>query len=203
MNRRGLTAFALFACFGLVAAGFALAAEEKKAGAPEGELTPEMERMMKLAQPGEHHKHLGDAVGSWDYTLKQWADPSQPPTEMKGTAEGKWTLGGRFVETVYKGEFQGMPFEGHGLDGYDNQAQKYTGTWVDNMGTLLIVSSGSCDKGGKVRTMKSEFLDPMTGKDTKFKTVGTTLDKDHLKFEAWSSTGGPEMKVMEIQLVRR
>ncbi len=32
----------------------------------------------------------------------------------------------------------GMPFEGMGIDGYDNLAKQYVSTWVDNMGTGIM-----------------------------------------------------------------
>lgn len=202
MNRRDWMAFTLCLCLGVAAAGMA-AAEEKNAGGQEGGMPPGMEEMMKLAQPGEHHKHLADLVGSWTYTQKTWMDPSQPPMETTGTAESKAILEGRFIETIYKGEFMGMPFEGHGIDGYDNMTKKHTGFWVDNLGTMNMSMSGSCDKGGKVTTLSVDYLDPMTGKDTTFKMISTVVDKDHVHSEGWTKVGSDEFKMMEIEMTRR
>jgi len=202
MNRRGWFAFALCVCLAIGAAGLAAAADEKKAAGGEG-MPPGMEQMMKLAQPGEHHQHLAVMVGDWTYTQKMWMDPSQPPIETKGKASGRSLLGGRFIETVYNGEFMGMPFEGHGIDGYDNTTKKHTGFWVDNMGTMSMMLTGSCDQGGKVTTLEATYLDPMTGKDATYKTISTVVDKDHVHFEGWSKNGGEEIKMMEIEMVRR
>jgi len=202
MNLRKLTSFAICVGFGLAAMGLA-AAEEKAAAGTEGAVPPGMEEMMKLAQPGPHHEHLAAMVGSWTYTQKSWMDPSQPPMETKGTAEAKAILDGRFIETAYHGEFMGMPFEGHGIDGYDNLTKKHTGFWVDNLGTMSMNMTGSCDKGGKVTTLEATYLDPMTGKDSTFKMITTIVDKDHIHSEGWSKAGDDEFKMMEIEMTRR
>jgi len=36
----------------------------------------------------------------------------------------------------------GMPFEGMGLDGYDNASKEYISIWIDNMGTGIMYMKG-------------------------------------------------------------
>ena len=113
---------------------------------------PAMEAMMKLASPGDGHKELGKMVGEWTYSSKMWMVPDQPPAESNGTMHAEWILGGRFIHSVWKGEFMGMPFEGHGTDGYDNVSKQYVSSWVDNMGTGILHSTGTCDAAKKTCT---------------------------------------------------
>jgi hypothetical protein len=164
-----------------------------------------MEMMMKLAQPGEHHKRLDGFAGKWKTSGKTWMDPGQPPTDFTGTTESTWLLGGRYLQSVHKGAFVGMPFEGRGIDGYDNATNEYFTTWMDNMGTGVMVFRGKCDDPCKVLTETAEAFDPMQGKVTKTKTVTTSIDPDTYRFEMYMVGGGPEgkdLKVMELTAKR-
>ena len=35
-----------------------------------------------------------------------------------------------------------MTFKGTGIEGYDNGKKKFVGTWMDNMGTGIMMSEG-------------------------------------------------------------
>src|SRR5215207_6026826 len=85
----------------------------------------EMEAMQKAASPGEPHKRLARMAGDWTMTNKMWMDPSQPPMESSGTMHADVIMGGRYVQSVWSGTFMGQPFEGRGMDGYDNLAKQY------------------------------------------------------------------------------
>ena len=108
-------------------------------------------------------------------------------------------MDGRFLIMEYEGDFMGMPFKGLGIEGYDNLKQKHVQTWVDSLGTMVMVSEGSCSNGGKVRTVSSEFMDPMTGRMTKARQVLTVKSDDEHLWEMYTSMpDGSEFKVMEI-----
>jgi hypothetical protein len=158
----------------------------------------QIEAYEKLAQPGEHHKHLGSLAGKWKVTGKSWMAPGQPPIDMAGTMEASWILGGRYLQEVHKGTFFGKPFEGRSLDGYDNTTHEYFSTWVDNMGTGVMVFRGSCDDPCKVLTETAEGPDPMSGKMMKTKSVTTFVDPDTYRFEMYLVGEGQEAKMMEI-----
>ena len=59
-------------------------------------------------------------------------------------------LGGRFLEERVQSSFMGQPFSGIGYTGYDNVKKKYVSTWMDNMGTMIMVMEGTPDPAGKV-----------------------------------------------------
>jgi hypothetical protein len=183
--------------------------EKKEMKAPE---TPEatapmdpamMEAMEKAATPGEHHKHLARSVGKWTVTTKMFM-PGQPPMETSGTMEGEMVLGGRYLQSVFKSTMMGQPFEGRSLDAYDNASQSFVNTWIDNMGTGVLVSHGDCsDPSCKVVTFTGIMVDPMTGGKVTTKNVTTWQDADHYKMEMWSDDGkGNNSKAMELYAAR-
>ncbi|HZF09682.1 MAG TPA: DUF1579 domain-containing protein [Thermoanaerobaculia bacterium] len=205
MKTRTAVVLSLLALSLSVAPGIALAQGDKPA-APPGMDHAAMEAAVKAATPGEHHKHLQHMVGDWTYSSKMWTAPGQPAMDSKGTIHSDSILGGRYVLSVYKGDMMGQPFEGHSTDGYDNNTGKFVSSWVDNMGTGIMNSTGSCDAPCKVVTMTSEpMFDPMSGKKMASKEVTTWVDDNNFKFEMFAvdPAGGPEMKVMEVMAKRK
>jgi hypothetical protein len=161
----------------------------------------DMEAMMKLAQPGDHHKRFESFAGKWKVTGKSWMNPGQPPTDFTGTMESTWLLGGRYLQSVHKSAFFGMPFEGRAIDGYDNASHEYFSTWIDNMGTGVMIFRGTCDDPCKVLTETAEGLDPMSGKMMKTKEVTSWVDPDTYRFEMYmvgAAPDGKDVKVMEL-----
>jgi hypothetical protein len=174
------------------------------AAAQEGKADPGMEQMMKMASPGENHKHLGKLVGDWTFANKMYMDPAQPPAESTGTMQAEWTLGGRFVKSVWKGEFMGMPFEGHGTDGYDNLAKIYVSTWMDSMGTGIMYATGTCDAEGKTCTSSGDMMDPMSGQKVTSKSTLTWKDDKTFVMEMFvKDPSGKEMKTMELTATKK
>ena len=162
----------------------------------------EMEAWMKVASPGEHHENLQKTVGNWSTTNKFWMQPGAPPMETTGEARIETIMGGRFVRTVYTGDFMGQAFEGVGIDGFDNVMQKHIGLWMDNHGTMIMNFVGSCAEGGNVRTMTTEFTDP-TGNRKTMKGVTTIVSDNEFKYEAYNLTDAGEFRSMEIIHTRR
>jgi len=164
---------------------------------------PAMAAMMKLAAPGEHHQHLAKLAGDWKTAGKFWMVPGAPPDESSGTMHFEPILGGRFMQSHYKGAMMGMAFAGIGLDGYDNLKQKHIGMWIDNMGTMMMTFEGTCTDGGKVTTTTSSFTDPATGQAMTMKSVVTLVDANKMLFEAFMKPAGGEFsKSLEITYTR-
>ena len=71
---------------------------------------------------------------------------------------------------------------------------------MDSMGTMMMVFEGDCS--GDVRTMMSDFTDPM-GNQSNMKCVTTIVSDNELKYESWAP--GPDGKTfqnMEIVYTR-
>jgi hypothetical protein len=98
----------------------------------------------------------------------------------------------------------GMPFEGRGTEAYDNVAKQYVSTWIDNMGTGIMYSTGTCDEAGKSCSNSGEMWDPMTGQKTTMKSTVTWMDDNSFKMEMFGKgPSGQEMKMMEIVAKRK
>jgi hypothetical protein len=162
----------------------------------------DMAAMMALAQPGEHHEHMGKFAGSWKVKTTMWQQPGAEPITGGGTTVNTPILGGRFVQSSFNGDFMGMPFEGFGLEGFDNLSGKHVSMWADNMGTMMMQFEGECSDNHKVVTMMSDFKVP--GQKLKMKTVTTMHDQNSYTMEGWVGPNEAQMfKTMEIAYTRQ
>lgn len=170
-----------------------------------------MAMMMELARPGENHKLLAAGVGAWDYKVKFWLNPDNPPVESGGTSVARTVMDGRYVITDHTGKMQ-MPgpdgamkdaaFIGMSIEGYDNARKKFVSSWIDNMGTGIMHSEGTYDADSKSFTYLGEY-EPMPGMKTKIRQVLKVIDKDHRAMEFFEDRGGKQIKTMEIGYARK
>jgi len=180
------------------------AQQDKPQAAPQTPSPAEMEAWSKSMTLGEQHKHMGHMVGDWTYTIKMWMAPGQPPQESNGTMHAESLMGGRYVEHHWSGNMMGMQFEGRGTDAYDNVTKKYLSSWIDNMGTGIATSTGTCEDGGKKCTFSGTMSDPMTGGTSTNRSVITWVDNDTFTNEMYGNDPtGKEMKMMEINAKRK
>jgi hypothetical protein len=181
--------------------------EEKAGGGDEGQM---MAAMMEMAKPGENHKVLGDSVGSWTYKVKWWMNPQAPPMESSGTSTTKSVMDGRYFISEHTGKMS-MPgadgkmmdatFQGMGTEGYDNAKKKYVASWIDNMGTGIMMMEGTYDPATKTMTYVGEEQ-PLPDVKIKMRQTVKTTDKDHRALEFYEIHGDKEVKVMEIAYTR-
>lgn len=163
-----------------------------------------MEAMMKAGMPGDGQKRLDGMVGTWDTKATFWMMPGMDPMTSMGSSTNQWVMGGRYLEQRYKGDMAGMAFEGVGYSGYDNVKKQYWGTWMDNMSTAMMTSTGSASADGKTWEFTATMSDPMTGKDSTAKEKITIVDADHHTMEMWvPGPDGKMFKNMEINYSRK
>jgi hypothetical protein len=163
-----------------------------------------MEAMMKAGQPGDAHKKLDAIVGTWDTKITLWMVPGADPMSSSGVSEARWVLGGRYLQQEFKGDFEGMPFEGMGYTGYDNVRKRYWGSWIDNMSTAMMTSTGSIAEDGKSWSFSGTMPDPMSGADTPVDEKITIVTEDHHTMEMWTpGPDGKKFKSMEIVYTRK
>ena len=158
-----------------------------------------MDAMMKAMMPGEPHKLLENMVGTFDVKVTAWMMPGDPPMNSTGTSVNTWIMGGRFVEEKFTGQFMGQPFTGIGYLGYDNIKKTYWSSWMDNMSTGAMMSTGSTSDNGKTWKFTATMPDPMTGKDTPIEEHVNVTDKDHYSFDMWAP--GPDGKMMKTMAI--
>ena len=169
--------------------------------------------MMELSKLNENHKLLASMAGSWTNVVKMWMnpDPSAAPTTSTGTAVRKPVMGGRYFEGDFTGKIsmpgpdgkmKDMDFKGMSLEGYDNMKKKFFGTWVDNMGTGVMMMEGDYDPATKTFTYTAEE-EMMPGMKTKVREVVKIVDANHHTLEWYEDRGGKEVKTMEINYTRK
>ena len=185
------------------------------------------EEALSLGEPGEHHEHLGRLAGDWDLTIRVWQSPDGEPLESAGTAEARWILGGRFLWTIYRAELFGEPFEAWSIEGYDNRAQQYVGTWRDTQGTYTLVYRGKCllpplaegEKptilvpDGKFRVMNTRVNDPVSGEALTVRTELRIQEDDSFVQQSFVILPGrgvntlgsetPEDSIKNLELIGR
>src|SRR5437660_11710810 len=123
-----------------------------------------MKQMMELTKLNENHKLLADLAGSWSTSVKMM-EPGKEPTVSKGSVTYKSIMNGRYFVGDHTGSMK-MPgadgkmkdftFKGMSVDGYDNVKQKFTSSWMDNMGTGIMAMEGTYDPATKKLTYIGE-----------------------------------------------
>jgi hypothetical protein len=212
--------FAVTVAAFIAVASFAQSPASSPAAAPGGAGQPTaeqmqqmMQQMVELSKLNENHKMLADLNGTWSYTVKMWMDPTPgaKPQESKGTAVRKSIMDGRFFQMDVTGQMQmpgpdgkpkNMTFKGTGIEGYDNVKKKFVGTWIDSMGTGMMMSEGDYDPATKTFTYTGE-VEAIPGMKTKVREVLKLADKDHMTFEWYENHGGQDAKTMEIAYTRK
>ncbi len=150
------------------------------------------EMMMKLMTPGTPHKDLARMEGKWTATITMYMEGAQT---TEGTYEGEMVLGGRYLLGRYRNTFNGQPYEGLSLDGYDNGKQQYFSMWLDSLGTGYYLAHGTASADGKVVSHQGTMsIGPM---EIPSRSETIYMDKDTVKFTMWQSMGGQESIAME------
>ncbi|WP_125718416.1 DUF1579 domain-containing protein [Flavobacterium ustbae] len=163
----------------------------------------QMKAWQEYATPGNPHKLMADEVGTWNCDMTFWSEPNGKPEKATSTADIKMILGGRYQEANYKGTMMGQPFEGKSTLGYNNASKEYTTTFIDNMGTGMMVAVGKYDDATKSMELKGDMVNPMNGKKTPYREVYTIVDPKTRKMEMFDVKNGSEYKSMEIVMTKK
>ncbi|MDF1808929.1 MAG: DUF1579 domain-containing protein [Phycisphaerales bacterium] len=160
------------------------------------EMSPEemMAAVAKLATPNEYHKALGAMVGNWKAKTSFIMDPAQPAMEGEGSMTVEWILGGRYIQSSFKTEFMGEPFEGLGFTGYDVAHEEFISTWMDTMSTKIMLMTGG-EEAGDALVMHGTATTPMGDNPmkivSKFTDANTWVDSfyDKMPDGTWYNSG--------------
>lgn len=163
----------------------------------------EMKAWQAYATPGTPHKLMADEVGTWNCDMTFWYEPNGKPEKASSVANVKMILGGRYQESNYQGKIMGAPFEGKSTLAYNNVSKEYTTTFIDNMGTGMMIASGKYDEATKSMELKGEVVNPVNGKKTPYREVYTIVDPTTRKMEMFDVKNGSEYKSMEIVMKKK
>lgn len=151
----------------------------------------------EVPKPGPEHERLKELEGNWDAVMDMGGQKTKATAAYKSICNGMW------LESNFEGDLGGMKFQGHGLDGYDQNKKKYVGIWVDSMTSAPLQFEGSYDLKTKTMTMTGTSHGP-DGNPQKFKTTTETKDKDHFTFKMYMVPAeGQEQLAFTIEYTRR
>ncbi len=165
-----------------------------------------MKAMMDYGTPGKMHEMMASWNGTWNADMTMWDHEGAPPQKLIGTAVNTMILGGRYQSTKHSGNMMGMPYEGMSTTGYDNASKQFISSWIDNMGTGIMIMKGPWDEATKTLTLTGTMPDMCRpGKECTEREVFRVVDADTQKMELYGPDPktGKEMKVMEINMTRK
>ena len=147
--------------------------------------------------PGEMHKWMASYAGTWEADINSYMGGPEP-TKSKATEVVKMTMNGLYQMANLKGTMMGMPFEGQSTVAYDNAKKQFVLTWIDNMGSGIIMMKGQYDAATKTMHFKGTQTDPPTGKDANIRQEQKFIDDDNYVLTMYGDgPDGKEMKFME------
>ncbi len=169
---------------------------------------PDSATMMKNWQeymtPGDMHKMMATWDGEWSSDLTMWMEPGAPETKSTAIAVNKMIMNGLYQESTHTGEMMGMPFNGRSTVGYDNHEKKFVSTWIDNMGSGIMVMKGPWDEATKMMTLKGKMVDPSTKGEIAVRETFKVIDDNTQEMEMFvTMPDGSEFKNMNIKFTRK
>ncbi len=171
-------------------------------GAMHSQTPEEMKAWEANMTPGEQHEMLASMDGDWNAKVTMWMDPSRPPSISDATTKNEMIMNGLYQRSTHTGNMMGMPFHGESITGYDNMKKKFVTTWIDNMGSGVMMMEGTYDDASQKVTFTGDMTDPMTGKNLEIKQVMTMSSPDKHTFDMFIVQDGKEFKNMEIVYTR-
>lgn len=149
-------------------------------------------------KPGPEHAKLREIEGKWNVVMEMGEQ------KTKGTSTFKSINGGMWLASDFDGDLGGgLKFQGHGLDGYDQQKKKYVSIWTDSMSSAPLHLEGDYDSKGKQLVMTGDSTTP-DGKPQKVKTTTESKDKDHFTFKMYMvDADGKDQLAFTIEYTRQ
>lgn len=164
-----------------------------------------MKAWIEFATPGPVHQMMASWNGNWKGEMSSYMSEGAPPMVAHTTATNSMILEGRYQQSRHSGSYDNMPFEGMGTLAYDNSKKQFISSWVDNMGTGIMILKGTWDEASKTITMTGTQTDPSRGKDCNVREVYRIIDDNNHLMEMYGPDPmtGKEFKMMEIKLSRK
>lgn len=162
--------------------------------------------MADYMKVGKMQEMLATWSGTWTTESTMWMGEGEAPVKSTGTAVNSMILGGRYQSSKNTSNMMGMPFEGMSTVGYDNAAKQFISTWIDNMGTGMMIMKGPWDEATKTMTLSGTMTDICRpGKECSFKEVFTVVDDNTQKMvmRGPDPKTGKEYKMMELTFTRK
>ena len=160
-------------------------------------------KWIEYATPSTMQKMMASWDGEWDEDITMWMAPGAPEQKSKASCVNRMILDGRYQESVHKGEFAGMPFNGIGTLAWDNTLKVFVNTWIDNFGTGMMYMTGSWDEKSKVISLSGTMTDPISGKAVPIRQVVRIIDDKTQVMEQYTQNNGKDFLNMSITMKKR
>lgn len=164
-----------------------------------------MQAMMAYGTPGEPHKMLAKSAGKWTGEMKMWMFEGSPAYTTTVTSVNNMILGDKFLQAKHTGNFDGMPFEGIAVTGYDNASKQYVSSWIDNMSSGFMNMTGDWNEATKSITFTGKQKSMANGLMVTYREVFKFIDDNNQIMEMYGPDPktGKEYKLMEVTYKRK
>ena len=150
-----------------------------------------------FATPGDMHKWMASHEGTWEAEITSFM-PGAEPSKSKATEVVKMVMNGLYQEGNLSGTMMGMSFQGKSILAYDNAKKHFALSWIDNVGSGLMMLTGQYDAATKTLNLNGTQTDPATGKDSKVRQEQKFVDDDNYVLTMYGDgPDGKEAKFME------
>ena len=154
--------------------------------------------------PGDVHKMMASWDGTWNSDITMWMQPGAPEEKTTSVAVNKMVLNGLYQQSTHTGMMMGMPFNGMSTTAYDIHKKEFINTWIDNMGSGIMVLKGPWDEATKTMNLKGKATDPGTTGDMDIRETLKIIDENTQEMEMFSMMpNGKEFKTMNIRFTRK
>lgn len=164
-------------------------------------------KLAKAEEPLEQHDMLRPLTGTWNYTLKYYAEEGADPQISSGTMINDMVLGNRFLSSktviVINAGGQTIPYEGWGILGYDSTAKAFTSIWVDTMHTAIINGVGKYSDESRTITQRGKFTHPLLGKEQSYRSEIQFIDDNAYRQSIFiTDKSGQEFEIIHLEFNR-
>jgi len=171
---------------------------------PEPDSATMMKNWQDYMTPGDMHKMMAKWDGAWNGEVSVCMYPGAPWQKSASTAVNKMIMNGLYQQTEHTGEMMGMPFNGQSTVGYDVHLKEFVSTWIDNMGSGIMVLKGPWDEATKTITLKGTMIDPGTKKETAVRETFKITDDNTQEMAMYvMMPDGKEFNTMNIKYTRK
>jgi len=169
---------------------------------------PDSATMMKNWQdymtPGDVHKMMAKWDGTWNGDVTMWMYPGAPEQKSTSTSVNKMIMNGLYQQSSHTGDMMGMPFNGMSTVAYDIHKKEFMSTWIDNMGSGIMMLKGPWDEATKSITLKGKMTDPGTKTDCDIRETFQIIDDNTQEMKMYvTMPGEKEFNTMNIRYTRK
>ncbi len=171
---------------------------------PEVDSATMMKNFQEYMTPGDVHKMMASWNGTWNGDVTMWMYPGASEQKSISTAVNKMIMNGLYQQSTHTGDMMGMPFNGMSTVGYDIHKKEFMSTWIDNMGSGIMMLKGPWDEATKSITLKGKMTDPGTKEDIDVRETFSIIDGNTQEMKMFiTMPGGKEFNTMNIRYTRK